>query len=85
MAQHDPAENSGATIFSHGSEWESTPEIVVFLFHTDNKPELEPPGQIQRLKSVLCHHVPVRGRRQHVLPGEREAEVCCQAVIQEEL
>lgn len=59
--------------------------MVVFLFHTDNKSELEPPVQIQRLKSALCHRVPVRGRRQHVLPVEREAELCCQAVTEEEL
>lgn len=45
--------------------------MVVFLFHTDNKPEVEPPVQIQRLKSALCHHVPLRGRRQRVLPCGR--------------
>lgn len=42
--------------------------MVVFLFHTDNKPEVEPPVQIQRLKSALCHH---GGRRQRVLPCGR--------------
>lgn len=55
MAGDGPVESSGAKIFSHQPKQSltlalngrSTPEIVVFLFHTDNKPELEPPVQIR--------------------------------------
>lgn len=91
MAQHDSVENSGAKIFSHQHKQSLRLALNVrkllrfFLFHTDTKPELEPAEQVQRLKSALCHHVPVRGRRQRVFPVEREAEMCCQAVTVEEL